>query len=108
MSTLAASGSTVSGPGSLSKRAGGSLHGIWGPPASAFLIAVQTACGVDGIGMWRTPRCDTASTTALCTAGIAPIVPDSPIPFAPSGFRCVGVTVFDVSKLGNSAALGIA
>ena len=57
--------------------------------------------------MWRTPRCDNASTTAFCTAGVEPIVADSPIPFAPSGFRSVGVSVFDVSKDGRSAALGI-
>ena len=56
---------------------------------------------------WRTPRCASASTTALCTAGPAPMVPDSPIPLAPSGLRGVGVTVWAVSKLGSSAALGI-
>ena len=33
----------------------------------------------------RTPNGASASTTALWTAGVAPIVPDSPIPFAPSG-----------------------
>jgi len=60
------------------------------------------------MSMWRTPRCETASTTALCTAGVEPIVPDSPIPFAPSGLSGVGVTVFDASRSGNSAALGIA
>jgi hypothetical protein len=55
---------------------------------------------------WRTPRCASASTTAFCTAGIEPIVPASPIPFAPSGFIGVGVSVDAVSKLGSSAALG--
>jgi hypothetical protein len=54
----------------------------------------------------RTPRCARASTTAFCTAGVAPIVPASPIPFAPSGFIGVGVSVFAVSKVGSSAALG--
>ena len=49
-----------------------------------------------------------ASTTAFCTAGVEPIVPDSPMPLAPSGLSGVGVSVFDASKLGNSAALGIA
>ena len=46
--------------------------------------------------------------TAFCTAGVEPIVPDSPMPFAPSGLSGVGVSVFDASKLGSSAALGIA
>jgi hypothetical protein len=55
---------------------------------------------------WRTPRCASASTTAFCTAGIEPIVPASPIPFAPSGFIGVGVSVDAASKLGSSAALG--
>jgi hypothetical protein len=58
------------------------------------------------MSMWCTPRCESASTTAFCTAGIAPIVPASPIPFAPSGFSGVGVSVLAVSKLGSSAALG--
>ena len=46
------------------------------------------------MSMWRTPRCDSASTTAFCTAGVEPIVPDSPMPFAPSGLSGVGVSVF--------------
>ena len=35
--------------------------------------------------------------TALCTAGSDPMVPDSPIPLAPSGFSGVGVSVWAVS-----------
>ena len=58
--------------------------------------------------MWRMPRSLRASTTAFCTAGVEPIVPDSPMPLAPSGLSGVGVSVFDASKLGSSAALGIA
>ena len=38
---------------------------------------------------------------------VDPTVADSPIPFAPSGFRSVGVSVFDASNVGRSAALGI-
>jgi hypothetical protein len=44
---------------------------------------------------------------ALCTAGVEPIVPDSPMPLAPRGLRGESVCVFDVSKDGNSAAEGI-
>ena len=57
--------------------------------------------------MCRTPRCASASTTAFCTAGVDPIEPDSPIPFAPNGFTGVGVSVFAHSNDGSSAALGI-
>ena len=64
-------------------------------PASASRIAAHTRSGVHGMSMCRTPRCASASTTALCTAGVEPIVPDSPMPFAPSGLRGDGVSVFD-------------
>ena len=53
--------------------------------------------------MWRTPRCESASITALCTAGVDPIVADSPIPLAPSGFSGVGVSVCAIS---NARQLG--
>ena len=42
--------------------------------------------------------------TALCTAGVEPIVPDSPIPFAPSGLTGVGVSIVTSSKSGSSVA----
>ena len=57
---------------------------------------------------WRTPNGANASTTAFCTAGVEPIVPDSPIPYAPSGLSGVGVSVLLTSNDGSSAALGIA
>jgi hypothetical protein len=57
---------------------------------------------------WRMPNGASASITAFCTAGVAPIVPDSPIPFAPSGFNGDGVSVFTASNEHSSAALGIA
>ena len=69
--------------------------------------ARHTRSGVSGRSMCRTPRWESASTTAFCTAGVDPIVADSPIPFAPKGFRSVGVSVFDASNAGRSAALGI-
>ena len=45
-----------------------------------------------------------ASTTAFCTAGVEPIVPDSPMPLAPSGLTAVGVSIATSSKPGSSAA----
>ncbi len=65
--------------------------------AGASWIARHTRSGVRGMSMWRTPRWATASTTAFCTAGVDPIVPDSPIPLAPRGLRGVGVSVWAVS-----------
>ena len=67
-------------------------------------MACQTRSAVAGMSMWRTPRCDSASTTADCTAGVEPIVPDSPMPLAPSGLTSVGVSMWTISKLGSSAA----
>ena len=45
----------------------------------------QTFWGVIGMSMLRTPRCHSASTTALAMAGGAPTVADSPTPLAPIG-----------------------
>ena len=45
----------------------------------------QTFWGVIGMSMLRTPRCQSASTTALAMAGGAPTVADSPTPLAPIG-----------------------
>ena len=58
------------------------------------------------MSMWVIPRCDTASITAFWMAGVEPIVPDSPMPFAPSGLRGLSVSVLDASKLGSSLAAG--
>ena len=79
-----------------------------GSQAVAARIARHTRSGVSGMSMWVTPRWARASTTAFWTAGVAPIVPDSPIPLAPSGFSGVGVWVRSVSKAGRSAAAGMA
>src|SRR5207302_5627574 len=70
----------------------------------AALIAVHTRCGVAGMSMCRTPRCATASMTAFWMAGVAPMVPASPMPLTPSGFTVVGVSLEMSSKLGRSGA----
>ena len=55
-------------------------------PATPFSFKIaHTFAGVIGISMCRTPRWDSASTTALTMAGGAPTVADSPTPLAPSG-----------------------
>src|SRR5690606_28057690 len=78
-------------------------HGV-GSPVAAAVMAVQTRSGVAGMSTWRTPRWASASTTADWTAGVAPIVPDSPMPLAPGGFTKVGVSMSTSSKLGSSVA----
>ena len=59
------------------------------------------------MSMCSIPKWLSASQTALWAAGVDPIVPDSPIPLAPSGFLGLAVSVSEVSKLGRSAADGI-
>src|SRR5262245_24685975 len=66
--------------------------------------ADQTRSGVSGVSRWWMPRCPRASTTALYTAGIEPIVPDSPMPLAPSSLANVGVSMRTSSNDGSSAA----
>jgi len=62
--------------------------------------------GVIGMSTWRTPRCQSASTTALAIAAGAPTVADSPTPLAPSGWWGEGVTVWPVYHFGVSTAVG--
>src|SRR5207245_11402739 len=68
--------------------------------------AAHTRSGVRGMSMCRMPRCDSASTTAFWTAGVDPIVPDSPIPFAPRGLVGLGVSVVALRTCGLSPLLG--
>ena len=56
-------------------------------------IARQTFSGVSGVSRCSTPKGRSASITALTTAGVEPMVAASPMPFTPSGFTGVGVTV---------------
>ena len=98
------SGSPSSSSGAASNAAGGSRHRS-GP---APWMASQTRSGVQGRSMWRTPRWLRASTTAFWTAGVAPMVADSPMPLAPSGFTGVGVSVLLASRVIASAAVGMA
>src|SRR6516162_9739742 len=72
----------------------------------AALMASHTRWGEAGMATSVTPRCERASTIAFMTAGVAAIVPASPIPLTPRGFVGLGVTVRSVTMLGNSAADG--
>ena len=70
-------------------------------------MAAHTRLGEAGMSMSVTPRCDSASTMALITAGAAPIVPASPMPFTPSGLVGLGRDrVVGGRALGTSAAGG--
>ena len=54
------------------------------------------------------PSGRSASMTALTTAGVAAIVPASPMPLTPSEFDGDGVSVRSISNDGISAAVGSA
>lgn len=68
--------------------------------------AAQMRWGVRGKSRWSTPSQPMASSTAFCTAGVAPIVPHSPMPFAPRGLSGVGVCWLMTSNDGSSRAEG--
>src|SRR6185436_4831788 len=76
-------------------------------PPCASRIARHTRSGDAGLPTSVTPRWLTASTTALITAGGDAIVPASPIPFTPSGFVVLGVSVRSSVMFGISVAPGI-
>src|SRR5207245_8575472 len=61
-----------------------------------------------GMSICVTPKGASASTTALTTAGVDPIVPASPTPLTPNGFTGDGVIVRSSSNSGKSCARGIA
>src|SRR5262249_59108072 len=74
----------------------------------AWLMARHSRSGVAGISTWRMPRCESASTSALATAGMAPTQPASPAPFTPSGLVLVGTGLLLTSMALRSVARGIA
>ena len=71
-------------------------------------MAFQTVCGLAGMGMSVTPRPASASTMALMTAGAAPMVPASPMPFTPRGLVGDGVMVWPRVIGGTSLFGGVA
>ena len=71
-------------------------------------IARHTRSGVAGIGTSRTPKSRSASTTALITAGGAPVVPPSPPPLTPSGLLGASTSLFSHTNDGNISARGMA
>src|SRR6202022_462644 len=77
-------------------------------PPFAFFIARHSRSGVAGISTWRMPRCDSASTRALATAGMAPTQPASPAPLTPSGLVLVGTGLLLTSTALMSVARGMA
>jgi hypothetical protein len=61
---------------------------------------------VIGMQSISTPRCASASLTAVAMHAGAPIVPPSPIPFAPVSENCDGVSRWRISIGGISDAVG--
>src|SRR6059036_85290 len=70
-------------------------------------IARHTFSGLHGGSISVTPSGLSASTTALTTAGVEPMVALSPTPLTPSGLTGLGVMVRSRMKLGRSGAVGI-
>ena len=67
----------------------------------------QIFCGLAGMSRWRTPYGFSASTTALTTAGGAPMAPTSPQPLAPSGLWVHIVLSVPTVMFGILSALGM-
>lgn len=68
-------------------------------------MSSQTAEGRSGVRSIRTPKGDSASATALTTAGVDASVPDSPTPRTPRGVSD-GVTIRSNTIRGTSSADG--
>src|SRR5215831_18088060 len=62
----------------------------------------QIFSGRARISIWVTPKGASASTMALITAGVEPMVPASPTPLTPIGFTGDGVIVRSSSNGGKS------
>src|SRR6185295_16161551 len=77
-------------------------------PPFACLIVRHTTSGVAGISMCLTPRCESASTIAFATAGMAPTQPASPAPLTPSGLVAVGTGLLLTSNALKLSARGMA
>src|SRR5205823_12470319 len=70
--------------------------------------ATQMRSGFRGMSRCLTPSGLSASTTALTTAGVLPIVAASPMPLAPMGLNGVGVVVWSGLHEGRSSGCGTA
>jgi len=79
-----------------------------GALSCAVFSARQTVSALIGKAISRTPRCHSASITALPIAAGAPMVPLSLPPLTPSGLLGAGVAMKPVWNAGKSAARGMA
>src|SRR5207302_168851 len=75
-------------------------------PAPLARMARQSFSGVSGMSRCLMPSGESASMTAFTAAGVEAMVPASPIPFTPSGFVLVSVSVLSRSNAGTSSAVG--
>ena len=92
--------------GRASSKCGAALRSVASPPdwRRPAWIAFQTRSGVHGIRMSLTPKCRSASTIALTTAGVEAMVPASPTPLVPSVFVVdgdVGVVDVEADRVGR-------
>lgn len=82
--------------GSAVKKVGGSRYGLVNVLVWVFCMVVYTCCDVYGMSMWCMLRWFIVLIMVFCIVGIEPIVFDLLMFLVFSGFRCVGVLVFDV------------
>ena len=71
-------------------------------------MARHTFIAVAGISTSVTPSGASASMMAFITTGMAPTVPASPAPLAPSGLYLVGTGLLFTSMYGTICACGMA
>ncbi len=69
-------------------------------------IARQIFSAVSGVSRWRTPKLDSASTTALANAAGGGTVETEPMPLAPRGLVGEGVSSVSRITVGNVRGLG--
>src|SRR4029453_4960758 len=74
--------------------------------ARAAPMRSRTVEGPSGARVTRTPKGDSASSTALASAAGGEIAPPSPMPLTPSGFRGDGYSRCTVSMGVSSMAVG--
>src|SRR6185295_12047276 len=82
--------------------------GAQGHQPLASCMARHTFCAVAGIATSLTPSGASASMMAFITTGMAPTVPASPAPLAPSGLYWVGTGLLLISMLHIVSARGMA
>src|SRR6266567_4737512 len=100
---------TVTGDGARTDvRAAAGVNDVMLTIGRILIALILVSSGVAGISMCLTANSDSASTSALATAGRAPTLPASPAPLVPIGLVLVGTGLLSTSILLRLWACGIA